>query len=316
MLRAFHFFAKPATHAGRIATRAVSGVAVIALLGIATWRAVALSREHSQVAETVARTAQLDAELTQLRAKRNASVQQLRTTEQEITRLAAIPDVELDAEVAGWLDRVAKLHELAAQQPERTIPEFSLLTDKDWFNAARDATSIDHDELRGLVELLALRTTARMRLGPLLREAVVRFADDHDGHLPDDVLQLEPYLKPPVGPGILARYEMVQHGNLVDVPPADWLLDEKSSFDEAGDTRLYLARAHLGTIGFSEVRPPDLRAALQAYLAANGGQFPSAPAQLVPFFSRNPSPVVLKAFLEKPATDFTPEELRKLLPPD
>lgn len=281
--------------------------AVVALLGVAVWQAISLSREHSQIDEAVARTARLDAELTQLRAKRNASVQQLRATEQEITRLAAIPDVELDAEVAGWLDRVAKLHELAAQQPERTIPEFSLLTDKDWFNAARNATFVD---------LLALRTTARMRLGPLLREALVRFADDHDGQLPDDVLQLEPYLKPPVDRSILSRYEMVQHGNLVDVPPADWLLDEKSSFDEAGDTRLYVTRARLGTTDFSEVRPPDLRAALQAYLAANAGNFPTASAQLVPFFSRSPSPVVLKAFLEKPAADFTPEELRKLLPSD
>lgn len=309
----------------------LTALAIIALGGTAACEATMLSRENSEITTTHARAAQADTELNSLKQERDDDADQLRADEQEIARLAAIPDVEIDAEVAAWLARVARLHEFAARKPEQTIPEFSLLAEKDWFDAVRLEQSIvdglsetdDHDAIVAAMEkadtilqaqMQTLRDTARMRAAPNLRAALVRFADAHDGQLPDDVAQLAPFARPPLDPAILARYEMAQHGNILDAARDAWLLDEKTSFDEAADNRLYLSRANFGTTAFTEPRQPDMRAALQAFLSLNGGQFPSTPAQLVPFFPQPPSPVAMKAFLEKPASDFTPEQLRKLLP--
>ncbi|HVS54434.1 MAG TPA: hypothetical protein VHD62_18905 [Opitutaceae bacterium] len=308
-------------------------LAAAALTAIAVWEGTTLSRQNSEIAATHAQAAQRDAELAQLKRQRDTAADRLRATEQEIARLAAIPDVEIDAEVAAWLARVARLREFAARHAEQTIPEFSLLTEKDWFDAARVGQSItdglstvdDHEALLAAMdaantvlqaEMQSLRDTARMRVAPNLRAALIGFADAHDGQLPSNVRELAPFATPPIDPAILARYEMAQHGNILDVARDAWLLDEKTSFDEAHDNRLYLARGSFGTTAFSEPRQPDLRAALQGFLTANNGQFPSTPAQLVPFFPQPPSPVALKAFLEKPATDFTSDELRKLLPAD
>ncbi|MEO5957681.1 MAG: hypothetical protein ABIR80_01035, partial [Opitutaceae bacterium] len=245
------------------------------------------------------------------RRERSAAAAQLDTMQGEITRLAAIPEVELDAEVAAWLARVARLRELAVQRPEQTIPEFSLLTEKDWFDVARDAKFATEEDLRK--QLQTLRDKARSRVAPLLRATLLRYVDAHDGQLPEDIGQLAAFAEPPLLPAMLSRYEMLQRGNFVDVAPTDWLLDERTSFDETQDSRLFLARRQSGTTLFADVREPDLRTALQRYLAANGNQPPTAPAQLLPFFIRPPSPVASKAWLEKSPADFA-EQIRALLP--
>jgi hypothetical protein len=236
---------------------------------------------------------------------------QLGAMQSEIARLAAIPEVELDAEVAAWLARVARLRELTTRHPEQTIPEFSFLTEKDWFAVGRDAKFETEDDLQQ--QFLALREKARMRLAPRLRAALSRFVDAHDGQLPLEVSQLAAFSDPPLDPVILARYEMLQRGSLLDVALNGWLLAERTSFDEARDRRLFLARMLTGTASFADVPEPDLRTALQRYLSAHADQRPTAPAQLLPFFPRAPSSLAMKAWLEKSPEDFT-EQMRKLLP--
>ncbi|HEX2852832.1 MAG TPA: hypothetical protein VHO24_06310 [Opitutaceae bacterium] len=255
------------------------------------------------------------AELQQLRGQNDRTVLRVRSTQDEIASLEASPAaIELDAEVAAWLGRVVRLRKLAAERPECTLPEFELLNEQDWFGTARDAKFDTEEDL--LAALQDLRTKARLRLGPRLREALVRFLDAHDGQLPGEVSQLAPFMTPPVSAAILERYEMLHHGNIADLPRNDWLLLEKTSFDEAHDNRFFLSRFARGTTVFTEVRQPDLRQALQTFLAANDGRFPSSPAQLLPFFPRPPSPLALKTFLEQPADDFTADKLQGLLPED
>lgn len=297
----------------------VSGIAKIAaglvaavLLGTTVWEATLLARERDQIRLFSTRVSELDSTLTQVQRERDRAAGELRDTRAEIARLAAMPTVELDAEVAAWFARVARLHELVAQQPGQTIPEFALLQEKDWFQAGRDAT-FDTDEERQ-AQLQGLRMTARERLMPRLHSALIGYVDAHDGQLPEAIEQLAPYASPPLDPAILARYKMVQQGNLDDLPTTDWLIAERTSVDEANDRRFFLQRRNSGSALFTDVNQPDLRLALESYLATNGGQFPTTPAQLLPLFRRPPSPLAMKSFLALPADEFTPEVLRKLLP--
>jgi hypothetical protein len=253
------------------------------------------------------------AELRQANRENADAVRAVRPVQEEIARLSAPTQTEFDAELSAWLARVVHLRELAAQHPEQTIPEFELLTEKDWFDAARDAEFDPKDDNLS-AQLLDLRDRARMRLAPRLRRALIRFADAHHGQLPDEVSQLAPFLTSPLNPAILGRYEMSQRGRFADVPKEGWLIDETTSFDEETDHRLYLSHSNAGTTPFTEVRQPDFRAALQAYLAANRDQLPPSPAELLPFFSRELAPTTRKAFLETAPEEFNPEALKKLLP--
>lgn len=294
--------------------RALLGIVLLAIAGsgmLAVSPGFTPGRELDAVRQ---RRDAAKAELQQVRQQNDRVTRQLHTMQEEIARVAPSPGMELDAEVAAWLDRVVRLRKLAAERPERTIPEFELLNEKHWFDAARDATFDTEEDL--LQRLQDLRDKARRRLAPRLREALIRFLDEHDGQLPAEVSQLAPFMTPPVSSPILARYAMLHRGNIADVPRRDWLIIEKTSFDEAKDNRFYLARLESGTTLFTDVLQPDLRNALQTYLAANEGRFPNSPAQLLPFFPRQPSPLALKGFLEQPAEDFTTENLKEVLSED
>jgi hypothetical protein len=109
---------------------------------------------------------------------------------------------------------------------------------------------------------------------------------------------------------ILGRCQFLSNGNLIDVSPHDRLLEERTSFDETKDGRLYLARWNTGIVPLDTVREPDLRVALQRFLAARGGELPTEPAQLLSFFPRPPSSIALTAWLKKSADDFE-SEIRK-----
>jgi RNA polymerase sigma factor (sigma-70 family) len=298
-----------------VATAPKIAMAIVAatLLGAAGWEVATVLRQRTEIAAISARADRLDAELRALRRERDSAAGEMRHTKAEIARLSSL-DVDVDAEVAAWLARVAQLRKLAAQRPEQTLPEFAMLREKDWFDAAREAKFETEEDL--IAHLASLRRKARERLAPRLRAALMKFVDAHDGQLPDDIAQLSEFTEAPLDSAILARYELLQRGDLANLPRETWLIVERTSIDEANDTLLHLTRWAGGVMKASEVRQPDLRAALQAYLGAHGGQFPSGPAQLLPFFARQPSPVALKAFLEKPSSDFTPAELQKLLPSD
>jgi RNA polymerase sigma factor (sigma-70 family) len=283
-----------------------------ALLGVAVWQTTTLFGQRQETAAVRSATAALENELTALRRMRAEAIGRQRIAQEEIARLAAMsPAVELDAEVEAWLARVARLRELAQQRPEQTLPEFSLLTEKDWFDAARDAAFETEEQRRDL--LGKLRIQARWRTAPLLRQALQRYVDAHGGQLPEDLTHVLPFANSALSPAILERYEVLPRGKLTHVPPDDWLLEERTSFDEAQDSRLFVARWRSGVVPFSDVRTPDLRVALERYRAAHAGELPVTPAQLLAYFPRQPSAVALKTWLERSAEDFA-AQMRELLP--
>ncbi|PTX94344.1 sigma-70 family RNA polymerase sigma factor [Opitutus sp. ER46] len=221
------------------------------------------------------------------------------------------PANELDTEVAAWFARVTQLKRLAAESPQWSVPEFRLLTERDWFELARDAKFDTDQERRTL--LGTVRNTARQIAGRRLQGALVAYLDEHDGLLPAAISSLSSYLQPTLDPDILARYVMGAQGNVHQFDPDERLILEHTVVDEAYGTQLGIGRLGFEMLEATDVPKADFRRAVEAFAAAHADRLPQSPADLLPFFTQPLSPRAQEAFLKKPASDFAAETLGKLL---
>ncbi|MBC7368760.1 MAG: hypothetical protein H7343_18450 [Undibacterium sp.] len=116
--------------------------------------------------------------------------------------------------------------------PDEKIPELALLAPRDWIEVARALLqgpdgAIDKIPLFALMRTYAsghdihnpvyaaladLRVKARQKFAPALQAALRRFLATAHGELPADIMQLTPFLEPPSGRTMLARYEMKRTG--------------------------------------------------------------------------------------------------------
>lgn len=270
-----------------------------------------LLRQRDERTTLQAESSGLLAELARLRADADQVALQLKVDAPPAPPSPRRSDLELDAEIEAWLARVSRLKDLVQQRPAAAIPEMAMLTEKDWFDAARDAAFATAEDLRK--SLAAVRNQAREKVTHPLRQALVRYLDANEARLPTDISQLASSAELPLTPEILARYEMLYSGPLNAASFNRWLIAEKSPIDEAFDTCAYVSFGKSGTVDFLEIRPADLQEALRAFAKANAGNLPSTRTQLLPFFQTALSPLTANHFLAKAESDFSPAELKKIL---
>jgi hypothetical protein len=175
-----------------------------------------------------------------------------------------------ESEMKSWLGRVNELKVKLQQLPEQKIPEFQFLTDQDWLAAVRNIPQLKTEAEVGKA-LSALRTAAKNEFAPVLQNALHSYAQAQNGQLPTDWSQLRPYFTSPVDDSILQRYEFAQPGMVVEkVTP---LGNEDDNYFQIS----------MNTIGSSSIAENTLQPVLQAFSAANNGQTPADPAQLLPY---------------------------------
>jgi hypothetical protein len=80
-------------------------------------------------------------------------------------------------------------------------------------------------------------------------------------------------------------------------------------------SRMYVARRGAGTESLDEVSEAEFRRSVRAYVAAHPGKLPTSAADVEKYLTSTYLPTALATFRAKPAAEFRPEELRKLLPP-
>ncbi len=195
------------------------------------------------------------------------------------------------------LDRVNKLKQRVAETPGAKIPEFRLLTDTDYQSAVRGGPlKTEGDYLRSLA---ALRSFADFKfITTLLNPALTQYAQANNGQFPTDLAQLNPYFPSPVEDAILDRWEIAPASTVRTDNFGDPIITEKTAVDEDFDPRYAVglngfASAGLDTAGhngWGVVKPyvilgPALKAATQAYEAANNGQGPTDSSQLLPYLN-------------------------------
>ncbi len=202
---------------------------------------------QNNFAESTNRLADLATE--NLRLKSNPHELELLKLRGQVTQLkTAEVKKNSDPIEAAATARVAKVNQLKQrleQRPSEKIPELQYLTTQDWLRGATYSGDLktDDDLDRALSQL---RRDAKRTFAYSLGEALANYIAGNNGSLPGDISQLESYFNPPIDGTILQRYQLLQTGNLSDLPINEPLIAEKAPVDDQYDTLF-----KIGATGFS-----------------------------------------------------------------
>jgi RNA polymerase sigma factor (sigma-70 family) len=197
-----------------------------------------------------------------------------------------------EADMKSWLVRVNKLKQRIAETPEAKIPEFRFLSEDDYMDATKGPLNTEGDYLRALSNL---RSAGEFKfISTLLSPALTQYAQANNGQFPTDLAQLQPYFPSPVEDAILERWEIAPANTVRTDDFGDPIITQKTAVDEDWDPRYAVglkgfASGGLDTAGHNGwgVVSPDIimGMAAKAYEAANNGQAPTDPSQILPYLT-------------------------------
>ena len=138
--------------------------------------------------------------------------------------------------IVGRVDDLKRKLEL---MPEQKIPEFALLRERDWVDAAGEMKDASDAETRkGMAHL---RTLAKNRMARILMKAIQDYTEINSGELPLTVLALQAYTRPALDPEALQRYKLVGSGSVAALkarkPGEQFVLQEQAVLDKDLDAR-------------------------------------------------------------------------------
>jgi hypothetical protein len=158
--------------------------------------------------------------------------------------------------IESWIAALNRIRATVERTPEAVIPEFRLLRDADWWNAAKHiAAGMDEREV-----LSGLRFSAEHQFEQLVQPALQKYLQTHNSQFPTDLAQLHPYFKSPVDDVVLERWKIASVTEFPGIltpgsdPEATYVVTQRASLpvDEAGDTRWFIQPNHLTT---TDVQP-------------------------------------------------------------
>jgi hypothetical protein len=158
--------------------------------------------------------------------------------------------------------------------------------------ATRSVLDTEDDYLRALANL---RSTGEFKcITSMLNPALTQYAQANNGQFPTDIAQLKPYFPSPVEDAILERWEIAPTNTVKTGDFGDPIITQKKAVDEDFDLRYAVglkgfASGGVDTAGHNAwgVVSPDviMRIAAKAYSAANNGQEPTDPSQILPYLT-------------------------------
>jgi RNA polymerase sigma factor (sigma-70 family) len=157
-----------------------------------------------------------------------AEVSRLREETRELAQTKAITSAEAKGNdpfiqsVLSLAARAIELSQLVEQNPDKRIPEFQLLTENDWLEAAKKLSADSESDPRKLLN--ELRRMAKHKFFPASQRALDSYIKANHGQLPSDISELRPHFDPPLDDAILQRYRMANTG---DASRFDWLRSGK-----------------------------------------------------------------------------------------
>jgi hypothetical protein len=246
-----------------------------------------------------------DAELLNLRGK----LTQLKAEQQRAVESAATSsDDPAEAAAKSWAARVTQLKDYSKQNPEAITPEFRLLTENDWLNAARNNLATEKDFRQAFA---SLRGAAQYKLAQILQPALSKYVKANNGQFPTDLAELQSYFKDgPVDESLLQRYAILPASTVPNYKMGgDWIITVKSPIDEEYDSRIVIGPNGYGSAQFKQDKPIDesaiatLNPLLEAFKDANGGRDPVNPAQLQPYATTEEQKAALQMVLQYRATN-------------
>lgn len=257
-----------------------------------------LEAQRRQHESAITRTA---AEISRL--SRDIEKAEAAHAELERTRESAPPPpgALVAQETSAWLARLRQLKQALAERPGARIPEMSLLTERDYLLAAREASFASDEDIRRT--LSSLRTTATRKVAPLLAKAVAEYVRLHPNSAPPDLAALSPHLSQPLSLDLLSRWGVISSN------PAQHVVAERIPVDAEFDTRTVIqGNGGWGAQGAPLAWIPDFaernRAAHAAYNRAHHGATAPGLGALLPYFDP-PLPAEIAARLQRMTADAT-----------
>lgn len=185
----------------------------------------------NQVTGLVAENAQL---------KSNSNQHELLKLRGEVTQLKTAnaqnqSNDPTDEAAQSVATKVKQMKQWLEQNPNEKIPELQYLTAQEWLRGASYSGDwkTDDDFGRGLSQL---RRDAKRTFANSLGAALANYVSGHSGQLPGDISELASYFNPPIDGTILQRYQLLQTGNLSDIPNNESLIAEKAPVDDQYDS--------------------------------------------------------------------------------
>jgi hypothetical protein len=219
---------------------------------------------------------------------------------------AAMPAAEntvSDPMTTRWLVWVHELRGWLEKHPTASVPEFAYLKPVEWVNPQRGGmkvdTAVSEEALRRAAS--GLRSEASFKFLQEMSDALVLYSAKHAGALPADLTELVPYFAAPPPDGALARYAIVQSGDLRDYGENDSIIETRMLADEMIDYGYEVRGAGMGSdrlrVRFTPSAEMINRVIAQAqrrYQKANERRSATTPEQLAPYLDASDGIVKLR----------------------
>lgn len=274
------------THALAMTTlqkTAAAGFVALALAG-GWYQRQQIQRQTEEIAALQKDIADSRRELRRAESQARGVAAQLAVLDDENQRLksgpapASSPNAT-SAALQSWLARVEQLRDHLEQLPAQKTPQMRLLTDDDWLAAARRELATDADYRRAMS---ALRSTVDSKLAQRLQAAWRKYQQANAGQPPAAISELQAFLDAPLDEDILGQFEIVPAKTIPNVKMGgDWIITQKAPVDAAYDNRNVVGPSGSGTTNYPSPETLAIQAVVQAYIAANNGQQPAGPNDLL-----------------------------------
>lgn len=176
--------------------------------------------------------------------KLRAELTRLRADFEELGRLKMLKPEQDDQNdltprtPTAWLARANTLKTWIAVHPEQQIPEFQYLREENWLDVVKGSNL--RGEYAPRTAAFMLRARAKEAFGDKLSVALRNFVSEHDGDLPTDLRELNPYLSPPMTDDLISAYKLFYSGKNADVPKDKWPIAEIRPLEEPGGAHLVI----------------------------------------------------------------------------
>lgn len=273
--------------------------------GAALYEGAVIRAQDSALDLARQRQASLQSEMRALRRDAVAAEDRLANIERQIDeRLArrsptsSADDAALARQIEEWQAQLDRIKTWLAQRPDLTIPEFSLLSETDWFDVATQGTIASEAELRRATSQLRQRAEggAAMRL----IKALNAYIEAEGGRLPDRPHDLEPFCDPPLDRAVFDRYEMLHTGDAADLPATAYtpVLAVKKPADIEYDEYWRIGPRGYGS---TPARSHNLSEAQRAFAAAHHGQRATSATLILPYLKWPVDETALQTMMDESA---------------
>lgn len=254
------------------------------------------------------RLANVIAENEQIKSNPNAN--ELLKLRGEVTVLQNAANDPTAIASKAWLERVNKLRQRLAKNPNESIPELQLLGENDWLNAAMNSLKSENDYRKALS---SLRNAASSKVASDLSAALLQYFKANNQQFPTDISQLTAFFDPQLDDSILSRWDIEPASNFKNsnVPPGNTLIVEKEAVDGEYDYQNLIGeRGDIFSAAFNDIQQNPAQAqenkkmlsiinpVLKAYSADHNGQLPSNPADALPYATTPEQQVMMQKMVQ------------------